>query len=115
MGQAQGEYVTVLGDDDAMHPGALQAIAQALPVDPTASTFFVWPHIGYFHPDWPNRDQRGEAFLYGFDQVDYTGDVRPMSSADTITKVFAFTMPEPVFPGLQGACAPRGAAAHRML
>jgi hypothetical protein len=57
--QARGAYVGVLCDDDALHPAALRAAAEA--IDATGADALAWRAASYMAEDWAEESARGRV------------------------------------------------------
>ncbi len=78
---ATSEYVTFLGDDDALSREAL-----AMAWDQLAKhqvRLVVWRYGNYFHPAWPDPGRRNSLLLMPF-----TGAVRPCTGQETLHQAF---------------------------
>ncbi|MHC5009547.1 MAG: glycosyltransferase family 2 protein [Planctomycetota bacterium] len=81
LGQARGEYVTVLCDDDAVAPGLLERVDSVLRSD--ASDIVGWTRHEYVHGDWYEEAHRNLLFV-----SPWSPGVRERSSADSLRKMF---------------------------
>jgi hypothetical protein len=79
--QARGRFVTYLGDDDVLAPGALARVSEALN---SSGADLVALYSGiYYSPDWLDPKQQNVALFLPF-----TGGVREHRSDDTIRRLF---------------------------
>jgi glycosyltransferase involved in cell wall biosynthesis len=58
LGKAQGKYVTIIGDDDGLLPGALSDIASL--IDGNNTKAISWNKIEYCWPDHPRQSLRNQ-------------------------------------------------------
>lgn len=96
---ARGDYVTYLCDDDAISPGLLRRLDSLLAGTSTVSV--GWRHSAYYHPDWPNDQERGKLF-----RPPATEGVQEVPSSSMLKKMFALDYDDR-FPRLLDSCASR--------
>jgi hypothetical protein len=82
VGQAGGEYVTVIGDDDALLPHALRALDSL--IDRTEARAIRWSAAFYL---WPNIALEGEA---NYLAIPLGRQLRTVDAASTIAAVIDF-------------------------
>lgn len=81
---AEGEWITVLGDDDGFVPGLLSRVE---PLTSTAHRVIGWSTGYYVHPDtdppWPVEPERNVVTVYPF-----SGDVVTIDGRDQLERLF---------------------------
>ncbi|HVM40362.1 MAG TPA: glycosyltransferase family A protein, partial [Acidimicrobiia bacterium] len=82
--QARGEWVTVLGDDDALVPALLDVVGRDLSA---GRRVVAWQKAWYVHPDldpaWPDPDEENVLYV-----EPWTGCRRDVSARDELVRFF---------------------------